>query len=112
MHSDVGGTFDDDPRLPQISLKWMLEGAREAGIILKAGAYEKRCAVTAANAVEGRIHKMGRIWAVLTYRHRPIPSGARIHASVEARRAATGYLRKSIPADAAFVDPAWLELRP
>ncbi|MCW2604058.1 MAG: hypothetical protein JWN61_2193 [Pseudonocardiales bacterium] len=112
VHSDVGGTFDDDPRLPQISLKWMVEGARDAGIVLRAGAYEKACAVTAANAVEGKIHTMGRIWAVLTYRHRPVPGGAKVHASVEARRAATGYGRKSIPATVAFVDPTWADLRP
>lgn len=106
VHSDVGGTFDDDPRLPTITLKWMTEGALAAGVVLRDGAYEHACTVTADTAL-GTVHKMGKIWALLTYRHRPVPAGAHVHASVEARRAATGY-GKSLPADAVFVDPAWL----
>jgi uncharacterized protein (DUF2235 family) len=111
VHSDVGGTFDDDARLPQITLKWMVEGAAAAGIAFKDGAYHKECTVTPANATEGRVHTMGRIWMLLTYRHRPIPAGAKVHASVEARRAATGY-GKSLPAQLEWADPTWLELKP
>lgn len=110
VHSDVGGTFDDDPRLPRITLKWVVEGAREAGIVLQPGAYEAACAVDAADAVEGTVHRMGRIWALLTYRRRPVPHGAKVHASAQARRDATGYGR-SIPADVEVIDPGWASLR-
>ncbi|MEA9980085.1 DUF2235 domain-containing protein, partial [Pseudomonas sp. RTS4] len=29
VHTDVGGTFADDPRLSNITLKWIVEGALE-----------------------------------------------------------------------------------
>lgn len=111
VHSDVGGTFDDDPRLPQITLKWMVEGARDAGVLLLDGAYERECAVSADHATQGTVHTMGRIWALLTYRRRPIPSGASVHASVRARRAATGYGPDSLDR-AVVVDEDWTAMKP
>jgi uncharacterized protein (DUF2235 family) len=35
VHSDIGGTFEDDPRLADISLKWIAEGAMSAGLLLR-----------------------------------------------------------------------------
>ncbi len=84
VHSDVGGAFADDMRLGRITLKWMLDGALEAGLLLRPGAYARECTVTRDDAT-GQIHRMGRVWAVLTYRTRPIPAGARVHASVSDR---------------------------
>ena len=43
VHSDVGGTFDEDPGLPTVALKWILDGAIPAGLILKRGAYKRAC---------------------------------------------------------------------
>lgn len=111
VHSDVGGTFDDDPRLPQITLKWIVEGARDAGVLLTPGSYTKACAVTSTNATEGKVHAMGRIWLLLTYRRRPIPANAKVHSSVQIRRNTTGY-GKSLPAQPTWADPNWLELKP
>jgi uncharacterized protein (DUF2235 family) len=87
VHSDVGGTFVDDDRLSRIALKWMVDGALEAGLLVEPRAYAKRCTVGAADAT-APVHRMGRIWALLTYRRRPVPPGTVIHASVRDRLAA------------------------
>ena len=64
VHSDVGGTFEDDPRLPAITLKWMVEGAVDAGLVLKKNAYANSCTVTDDNAL-GTVHRMGWVWGLL-----------------------------------------------
>jgi uncharacterized protein (DUF2235 family) len=83
VHSDIGGAFEDDHRLSDICLRWMVKHAIEAGLLVSAAAGDTS-RVTADNAL-GTIHRMGWPWALLTYRRRPIPAGARIHASVQAR---------------------------
>jgi uncharacterized protein (DUF2235 family) len=111
VHSDVGGTFDDDPRLPQITLKWMVDGALEAGLLLKSKAYESSCQLTPDDAL-GTVHRMGWIWALLTYRHRRLPDNARVHESVRARIAADPTYRKHIPATVVWDDEDWLTPKP
>ncbi|APB01266.1 DUF2235 domain-containing protein [Nocardia seriolae] len=106
VHSDVGGTFVDDPKLARIALKWMADGALDAGVLLRADAYRKNCALATADA-SGRVHDMGWIWALLTYRHRTVPPGARVHASVRARCETDSRYRRRIPADARWEDEQW-----
>ena len=91
VHSDVGGTFADEDRLSRISLKWMTDRAIEVGLFVHSSAYQKECGVDRADAVQGVVHEMGWIWALLTYRRRPIAKlgqgRPRIHASVRDRLA-------------------------
>jgi uncharacterized protein (DUF2235 family) len=112
VHSDVGGTFEDDPKLCKITLKWMLEGAVKAGLRLKPKAYDKVCAtVTAANAT-GTVHDMGKVWALTTYRHRKVPAGAKVHQSVAERVKAQPAYGKKIPAGTVYADPGWTSPAP
>jgi hypothetical protein len=61
----------------------------------------------------GTVHRMGRIWALATYRRRPIPVGARIHHSVHDRIAADpGYRLPAEVDDGAWVDEDWIERSP
>jgi uncharacterized protein (DUF2235 family) len=106
VHSDVGGTFDDDPRLSTIALRWVSAGAVDAGLILKDGAFRKACPVTVDDAL-GTVHRMGWIWALLTYRRRRIPSGARVHASVRDRIAAQPNYARTLPDTVTWADPGW-----
>jgi uncharacterized protein (DUF2235 family) len=108
VHSDVGGTFEDDPRLPQITLKWMVEGAAATGIILKKDAYRKLCTVSADNA-SGTIHRMGWVWGILTYRHRKVPLGAHVHQSVGDRISADPGYGANLPPTALYEDAHWTE---
>jgi uncharacterized protein (DUF2235 family) len=108
VHSDVGGTFDDDPRLPQITLKWMVEGAATVGVILKEDAYRKACTVSIDNAF-GTIHKMGWVWGLLTYRRRKVPPDARIHQSVRDRIVADPRYGSKVPPTASYEDTHWAE---
>ncbi|MCW2540688.1 MAG: hypothetical protein JWN95_2413 [Frankiales bacterium] len=83
VHSDIGGTFDDDPALAEIALKWVVDGVVDQ-LILRDGAYAQRCA-SAAEAYTGKLHQMGRIWDVMGVRKRVIPEGAGIHQTVMQR---------------------------
>jgi uncharacterized protein (DUF2235 family) len=107
VHSDVGGTFEDDPRLPQITLKWMVDGTLDAGLVLRKGSYPRSCTVDADNAL-GAVHRMGWIWGLLTYRHRPIPATARVHQSVRNRIATEAAYGSRVPENAVWDDVTWL----
>jgi uncharacterized protein (DUF2235 family) len=107
VHSDVGGTFEDDPRLSEITLKWMADGALAAGLMLRTGAYGKSCPVVAENAV-GTVHRMGWVWGLLTYRRRHVPGTARVHQSVRDRIATEPAYRSRVPDTVIWDDAAWL----
>lgn len=110
VHSDIGGTFEDDPRLADISLKWIAEGAMAAGLLLRPRAYLKRCTLTPEHAV-GTIHRMGKVWALATYRTRTVPRGARVHASVRDRIAKEPGYRCRIPDRVVWENESWQSLQ-
>jgi hypothetical protein len=123
VHSDVGGGFlrerirrgdpsTWEPELGYISLKWMADGALESGLLLAPRAYRKHCTVMPAD-VTGIVHRMGWIWALLTYRTRPIPVDASLHQSVADRMSAEpGYRVPVDPSRVRWDDPEWLEPHP
>ena len=91
IHSDVGGTFDDDAKLSTITLKWIAEEAVAQGLLVDDARYRKECAV-APDFATGPIHKNFWTWRLLGSRRRPVAHGAAVHASVEPRlRADPGY---------------------
>jgi uncharacterized protein (DUF2235 family) len=110
VHSDVGGTFEDDPRLPRITLKWIVDGALDAGVLLKPNAYQASCALVPENAL-GRVHRMGIIWALLTYRRRRLPANVHVHESVKIRIGNDSSYSGRIPQDVVWSDANWLNLR-
>jgi uncharacterized protein (DUF2235 family) len=110
VHSDVGGTFEDDPRLAKIALKWVVDGTVNE-LHLRSGAYARRCRVEESFA-EGARHKMGKIWVLVGTRRRRLPDTAKLHASVRARRKVeTSYLPKLPNADSddRWTDPDWTD---
>ncbi|MFI6488785.1 DUF2235 domain-containing protein [Streptomyces sp. NPDC050564] len=110
VHSDVGGTFDDDPRLPTITLKWIVDGALEEGLLLKSGAYAREVTLGPEDAL-GKVHGMGWIWALLTYRRRRLPRGAQVHASIRARMEENPEYANRIPPEVGWSDTEWLTPR-
>lgn len=110
VHSDVGGAFEDDPRLPTITLKWIVDGALDAGLVLKPNAYPRTLTVVADHAL-GKVHHMGWIWSLLTYRCRRLPENATVHASVRARVVSDPVYGKRIPTTAVWTDSDWLTAR-
>jgi uncharacterized protein (DUF2235 family) len=106
VHSDVGGTFKDDSKLADITLKWMAEGALSAGVLLRLRAYRNRCKLTPEHAM-GQIHRMGRIWALAGYRARTIPQGARVHWSVRDRLEQEPTYRRRVPDAVEWEDEHW-----
>lgn len=108
VHSDIGGSFDDDHRLADIALRWMVEEAVSAGLTLDSDGLPR---VTAEYAL-GKVHRMSWRWALLTYRKRPIRSGSTIHASVRTRMESDpSYELRTSAAKVQWDDPNWTEGR-
>ena len=111
VHSDVGGTFADDAAnhpLCKITLKWMLQGAVAAGVLVKQGPYHAMCAKVTADNARGKVHRMGKSWRILGYRKRVVPGHAKVHESVRARTAAADLkYGPALPTDAVYVDEHW-----
>jgi uncharacterized protein (DUF2235 family) len=106
VHSDVGGGFADDDRLARITLKWMAEEAVAAGLLVRPRRYRSRCAVEPSYA-DAHAHGTGALWAVLTFRRRPVPPGAMVHASVRSRLADDRTRLPSPPESYTWVDEDW-----
>jgi uncharacterized protein (DUF2235 family) len=104
VHSDIGGGFLDKPCLGDIGLKWVVEGAQQAGLLL--GDDLPLPALNIDNAT-ATIHRMAWYWILLTYRRRPVPANAFIHASVAQRMATQPGYGRHLPRDA-WADPGWL----
>jgi uncharacterized protein (DUF2235 family) len=111
VHTDVGGTFEDDPRLSNVALKWIVEGAIEEGMLVRPGPYAKACTVTELNA-DGTVHLNSWIWKIFIDRTRPIPREAFIHSSVRPRMTAPGPYAAHVPSDVQWADPNWTVLTP
>ena len=111
VHTDVGGTFPDDGRLSTVSLKWIVEGAIEEGILVEPAAYAKSCAVSADN-VNGIIHKNPWIYKIFIDRTRPIPADAVLHSSVRARIEGAGLYTPRLTPTVQWADPTWETLTP
>lgn len=116
VHSDVGGTFDGDPRLPTIALKrivdgafWIVDGAFAEGLLLKTRASAREVTLVPEDAL-GKVHRIGWICALLTYRRRRLPRGAQVHASVRARLRKDPEKADRIPPEVAWSDTEWLTL--
>jgi uncharacterized protein (DUF2235 family) len=110
VHSDVGGTFDDGPTVPQLSsipLKWIADGVIDE-LVLRENAYATYCTVT-ENHATSRIHAMSRLWDLATIRHRPIPAGASLHASIELRRKDLTDYPQRFSGTPVWADADWLK---
>jgi uncharacterized protein (DUF2235 family) len=87
VHSDVGGTFDPEHDLADITLGWIGSEAVAAGL----DANEEQLAVyrqLPADHARGKVHPVGKIWAITGIsRRKVVPPGAAVHESVKARMA-------------------------
>jgi uncharacterized protein (DUF2235 family) len=110
VHSDVGGTFEDDPHLAKIALKWIVDGTVK-DIRWRDAAYPKQCTVDDSFA-NGKKHKMGKIWFLVGTRHRKFDDTTKLHTSVRVRRKLdSSYLPKLTNADTdeRWIDPNWVD---
>ena len=105
VHSDIGGGFLEEPRLGDIALKWITDGARATGILLRQD--RPFAPLTIGHAIAA-IHRTGLKWALLTFRRRPVPPTAKIPASVQQRSAQQPRCgSKRLPLGS-WADPNWL----
>lgn len=108
VHSDVGGGFDDRPELGRVALRWMVDGAVAEGLLVRPQRYARRYPPSAADAW-GDIHRMGWPWAFALRRRRPVPAGARVHASVRTRIAKYPDYAAQLPPGVSWDDDSWPE---
>lgn len=111
VHSDVGGMFREGARLSDLPLKWMVEEAVEAGLLVRPRAY-KEVAHVGEDEATGAPHRMGRLWALLGSHRRKVPAGALVHASVQRRIEKDPDYARRLPLPHTFVDPAWDRPKP
>ena len=105
VHSDIGGGYLDKPRLGDVALKWITDGARASGILLRD---DRPFAPLTIDNAGGIIHGMTWYWRLLTTRRRPVPATAKIHTSVQQRIAKDpNYQKDRLPVDS-WADPEWL----
>jgi hypothetical protein len=82
VHSDVGGGYDDDHSLSDITLCWMVERARRHGMIFTSDSF----APCADDAAYGRLHdSFSSVMATRGRFHRVVDAGMTIHKSVQTR---------------------------
>jgi uncharacterized protein (DUF2235 family) len=116
VHSDVGGTYPDDPRLSTIALKWMLEGAVQSGLLVDEKAVRRAFGTLATADAAATAHRNGWAWSLLFPRTRPVPKGAVVHASVRERMRAlpdyTPALDGVTWADEGWTAPSGARVRP
>lgn len=87
-----------------------MDGALEEQLLLKSGAYTRELRLKPESA-RGKVHRMGWIWALLTYRRRVLPKDAQVHASVRTRVEEDKAYAKRVPQTVAWVDGEWLTAR-
>jgi len=82
VHSDVGGGYDDDHALADITLCWMVERARRHGLLFKSDTF----AACSDEAAFGRLHdSFSPLLASRGRFHRVVDRGMTIHKSVQTR---------------------------
>jgi uncharacterized protein (DUF2235 family) len=88
VHSDVGGTFEPEHDLADITLGWIGSEAAAAGLDIDPGALAPYTTLPADHAL-GEVHRMGWFWAFAGIgRHKAQPPNATVHESVKLRMAA------------------------
>jgi len=106
VHSDIGGGFEDHPELGKITMRWMLEDAIAEGLLVRQQRVRNHYTLAEPDA-SGSLHKTGWLWAVARYRRRPVPAGARIHASVRTRISASADYRPRLPGNVIWDEDVW-----
>jgi uncharacterized protein (DUF2235 family) len=101
VHSDIGGGYADDRTLGDITMAWMVDGARQAGLHINDSA---RPALTRESAAARLHNSLVPIWWILGWRRRRIPPGAAIHRSVGVRQELKQGYRPHLPSDVTWVD--------
>ena len=111
VHSDVGGTYEDDHRLALIALKWVVDAAVERLILRERNSYSALFDSLTETAYEGAVHSLPKSWLVTgPPHHRRIPDGAFIHQSVASRRGDRSLgPRFELPSTHNVTDPHWYQ---
>ena len=92
VHSDVGGVYPDDHRLSDIALKWMVDEAAAAGMLVDPKAYLEHLTVPPAQELPaehagGTLHRNPVGWALVGpgWHRRAVRPGDEVHPSVHRR---------------------------
>jgi uncharacterized protein (DUF2235 family) len=107
VHSDVGGTFPDpEPpcRLSDVTLKWVVDGACDAGLLVDQACYDTECAMYQEHTC-APVNSNAWPWWPLSFATRPLGEEL-VHASASGRPA-QGRRRPALTGRASYADPDW-----
>ncbi|WP_395308321.1 DUF2235 domain-containing protein [Mycobacterium sp. AMU20-3851] len=111
IHSDIGGGFPDNPELGDISMRWVLDGAVDAGLHIRDDEYARRYTLVESDARVpiSRMSWGGRLaGAAPIGSRRAVPADAVMHGSVGIRCDADDAYRRCLPESVTFLDRgAW-----
>ncbi len=88
IHSDVGGTYEDDHRLADLALQWMVDEAAAKGMEIDDAAYKKHVGVAPGKRIpldpDVVVHENGKGWMLLGlgWSRRTVEAGDDVHPSV------------------------------
>jgi uncharacterized protein (DUF2235 family) len=83
VHSDIGGGYDDDHRLADITLCWMASRARKHGLLFKDDSFGTNCA---GDAPYGTLHdSFSPLYEGRGRFYRVVDPGMTLHKSVQSR---------------------------
>jgi uncharacterized protein (DUF2235 family) len=84
IHSDIGGSFDDHSGLGKITMRWVVDAAIEAGLVVCTQRYGDCFTTEKSDATQAR-NRNGWKWIAAGYQRRRIPTAARVHRSAATR---------------------------
>lgn len=107
VHSDVGGTFENDTVLSRTACKWVIDGAADAGLHVKASQYQALFDPD-VDPLAGLVHRNSVVWWLAGHRRRRVPEDASLHESVRYRLDRTEPLyAPRLPGSRRWADPHW-----
>jgi uncharacterized protein (DUF2235 family) len=107
VHSDVGGGFPDNPKLGDISMRWVLDGAIARGLLVDQSLYAEKYTLSEsdASAPISRMNWKGQLAQTRPIgRRRKIKPGSTIHGSVQDRIATDSSYASRLPGNAKWED--------
>jgi uncharacterized protein (DUF2235 family) len=106
-HADIGGGPAGRPELAAITLDWLLDAARRAGLLLRTGVCDAVPVPTGMHALAPNGRPAARRLAALRSRH--LPDDANIHASVDFYLHTHPEYWELLPAHISWADIGWAD---
>lgn len=105
-HADIAGGFGSRDELAALTLDWMVDGARQSGVLLCPDVVVKTAAPDELGAAaQGR--RSLATWLLAAVPYRVVPNGSLLHSSVDLHLRSHPEYWNRLPADLIWTDIEW-----